>query len=96
MGFTPGWGAKVETPGCGAGVFCGFGFGYGDGCVGTGATPVTIGGAGVLGFGIRYPGVGGTLVGGVGHEATLQQVGSFGSGTRVQVGGRFGYFAHLS
>jgi hypothetical protein len=26
----------------------------------------------------------------------LQQVGSFGSGTRVQVGGRFGYFAHLN
>ena len=70
-----GIGACVVAPGTGAGVFP-----LG---VGTGAIPVTIGGAGVLGLGCTYPGVGlGEAVGCRGHEATLQQVGSWGSGSR--------------
>ena len=49
----------------------------------------------MLGFGCKNPGVGAGPVGVRGHEATLQHVGSFGSGTRVQLGGTLGYFAHL-
>lgn len=83
-----GIGACVVAPGTGAGV--------GPLGVGTGAIPVTIGGAGVLGFGATYPGVGlGPGVGASGQEATLQQDGSFGSGTSVQPDGTESYLAHL-
>jgi len=64
--------------------------------VGTGATPVTCGGAGVLGLGLTKPGVGlGCMVGGSGQEAILQHVGSLGSGIRVQPVGTDVYLAHL-
>ena len=64
--------------------------------VGTGARPVMIGGAGVLGLGGKYPGVGvGPTFGNNGHEATLQHEGSLGSGTSVHEGGMFVWRPHL-